>query len=216
MTKPMLIIGNKNYSSWSLRGWLALTMAGIEFEEKLIPLFEEDHAEKMAETPAGKVPVLLDGDQVIWESLAICEYVAEMKPEANMWPSDPAQRSHARSISAEMASSFFGLRGEFPMNCRKNIGGITPSPDAQKDITRIQEIWRDCRERYGDRGPFLFGPFTAADAMYAPVVLRFETYGILVDKTCRDYMKALLNLSAIRQWKTAGAAEPWIIEEDEV
>ncbi len=216
MSEPTLIIGNKNYSSWSLRGWLALTMAGIEFEEKLIPLFQDDHAERMAELPAGKVPVLIDGDLAVWESLAICEYVAETKPDAKMWPVDPARRSHARSVSAEMAASFFGLRGEFPMNCRKRIGGVTPSDAAQKDIARVQEIWSDCREKYADDGPYLFGPFSNADIMFAPVVLRFETYGILVNKACRDYMKSIIALPAIRQWKAAGAEEPWVIADDEV
>ena len=129
---------------------------------------------------------------------------------------DPARRSHARSVSAEMAASFFGLRGEFPMNCRKRIGGVTPSDAAQKDIARVQEIWSDCREKYADDGPYLFGPFSNADIMFAPVVLRFETYGILVNKACRDYMKSIIALPAIRQWKAAGAEEPWVIADDEV
>ena len=226
MTKPLLIIGNKNYSSWSLRGWLALTMAGIDFDEKIIPLFESDHADTMArETTAGKVPVLIDGDATIWESLAIAEYAAELNPDAGLWPADAGLRAEARSISCEMISGFTGLRNQFHMNCRRRIEGITPSEAATADITRIQHIWRDCRNKYSDNeageageagGDFLFGAFSIADVMYAPVVFRFENYFIDVDPICRAYMTAILSLPAIQAWKAAAEAEPWVIEEEEL
>ncbi|NQV54216.1 MAG: glutathione S-transferase family protein [Rhodospirillales bacterium] len=216
MADLILTIGNKNYSSWSLRGWLATKASGLEFDEKLIRLFEDGHTETMgAETPAGKVPVLRHGNKIIWESLAIAEYVAELAPERNLWPADSGQRAHARSISAEMATGFFGLRGEFPMNIRRKVDERTPSAEAAKDIRRIQEIWTQCRAVAGN-GPYLFGDFTIADVMYAPVVFRFEGYGIEVDEISRAYMDAMLANEWVKEWVAEALKEPWTIDEDEV
>jgi len=217
MTKPLLIIGNKNYSSWSLRGWLALTMAGIDFDEKIIPLFEDNHAETMKrETPASKVPVLIHDGATIWESLSIAEYAAELAPDAGLWPKDAAARAEARSISCEMISGFTGLRNQFHMNCRRKIENITPSDAAAVDISRIQSIWRACREKYEDGGDFLFGRFSIADVMYAPVVFRFENYFLDVDPMARKYMDAMLDLDAVKAWQAAAKAETWVIEEEEL
>jgi len=212
-----LIIGNKAYSSWSLRGWLALKAAGLDFEVEVVPLFEEGHAEIMkAKTPAGKVPVLLHGEAVIWESLAIAEYVNELRPDAKLWPENPTARAYARSISSEMATGFPAVRSEFPMNVRRMIPGIQPSADAQAEIERIQAIWNECRTNYGLGGPFLFGEFSIADIMYAPVALRFETYGIRGDVVAETYKTVITGLKWIKSWKEAARAETWVIEEEEL
>jgi len=216
MADLILKIGNKNYSSWSLRGWLAAKAAGLEFEEQLIRLFEDGHAETMdAETPAGKVPVLIHGDRVIWEFLAIAEYLAELAPERNMWPADAGQRARARAVSTEMATGFFGLRNQFPMNIRRRVEGLAPTPETMRDIARIQDIWRDCLSE-AKGGPYLFGPFSIADVMYAPVVFRFQGYGIEADQTARQYMDAMLANEWIQEWTAAALQEPWIVDEDEV
>lgn len=216
MTDLILKIGNKNYSTWSLRGWLAAKASGLEFEEQLIRLFEDGHAETMdAETPAGKVPVLHHGGRVIWESLAIAEYLAELAPEQNMWSADAGARARARAVSTEMATGFFGLRNQFPMNIRRRVEGLTPSPESEKDIARIQAIWRDCRER-AEGGPYLFGAFTIADVMYAPMVFRFQGYGIETGAVGRQYMDAMLANEWIAEWVAAALIEPWIVDEDEV
>lgn len=214
MTDATLIIGNKNYSSWSLRGWLAVKMSGLDFKEKVIPLFEADHDETMArETPAGKVPVLLhDGNQV-WESLAIAEYVAELNPAAKMWPEDAAMRAKARAISCEMLSGFTGLRSQYHMNCRSSFPDIAPTQATLTDIARIKAIWTDCLAKSG--GPFLFGNFSIADIMYAPVVSRFKTYDVKVDDTLGSYRDAILALPDMQDWTAAAEAEEWVIEEEE-
>jgi glutathione S-transferase len=172
-----LVIGNKNYSSWSMRPWLALRANNIEFEEVFIPLYTGAPGKQriLDVTRSGKVPVLIDGDITVWDSLAIIEYVAEKFPEKRLWPLEQAQRAHARSISAEMHSSFAGLRNECGMNLHRPIRAIELSAVGRADVDRIQEIWTECRERYGKSGPFLFGAFGAADAMFAPVVHRFRT-----------------------------------------
>jgi len=214
MANATLIIGNKNYSSWSLRGWLAVKASGLAFEEKLIPLFEDGHSETMAqETPASKVPVLLHDGNAVWESLAIAEYLAELNPAAQMWPGDQALRAKARSISAEMLSSFTGLRSQYHMNCRRVIQGITPTQACQKDINRIQEIWTECLADSG--GPFLFGDFSIADIMHAPVVSRFKTYEVPVDNLLQSYIDAVLSLPDMKAWYAAAKAETWVIEEEE-
>ncbi len=214
MSKAILIIGNKNYSSWSLRGWLAVKTAGLEFEEKLIPLFEDNHAETMAtETPASKVPVLLHDGNIIWESLAIAEYVAELNPSAKMWPADAAKRAKARAISCEMLSGFTGLRSQYHMNCRRVIPEIAPTEATSNDITRIQEIWAECLSETS--GPFLFGAFSIADIMYAPVVSRFKTYEVPVNETIQAYINEILTLPHMQEWTNAAKAEPWRIEEEE-
>jgi glutathione S-transferase len=214
MTDTTLIIGNKNYSSWSLRGWLAVKTSGLTFEEKIVPLFEDNHAETMArETPASKVPVLIHNGYTIWESLAIAEYVAELKPEAKMWPDDAGSRAEARSIACEMLSGFTGLRSQYHMNCRKIISNTEPTDACKADIARIQKIWQDCLTKHG--GPFLFGEFSIADIMYAPVVSRFKTYQVQADETIQAYMDAILGLSAMQEWYAAAEVETWVIEEEE-
>jgi glutathione S-transferase len=207
-----LVIGNKNYSSWSFRPWIGLKAAGIPFDERVIPLYGEGaKAEILKHSPAGKVPILIDGDIRVWESLAILEYIAEKFPDANLWPSDPAARAHARAISTEMHAGFAPLRSECGMNFWRPPGKRTLSSDAQANIARVQEIWSEARERYGAGGPFLFGTFTAADAMYAPVVSRFETYAIDVRPTVKAYMQAMIALPAWQEWRDAALREPWMI-----
>ena len=210
-----LVIGNKNYSSWSMRPWVALKAGNIAFEEVLIPLYtgEADKKRLLAFTPSGKVPVLIDGDVTIWDSLAIIEYAAERFPQARLWPEDRTQRAQARSISAEMHSGFAALRNECGMNLHRPVGAVALSAAAQADIVRIQQIWTGCRERHGRQGPFLFGAFSAADAMYAPVVHRFRTFAIEVSPELRDYMEAMLSFSAVEEWTHAGLAETLIIEK---
>ena len=213
-----LVIGNKNYSSWSMRPWLALRASEIAFEEVLVPLYTDDKADKeriLSFTPAGKVPALVDGDVTVWDSLSIIEYLAERFPEARLWPQDRAHRAHARSISAEMHSGFMALRNECGMNLHRPVRAITLSADAQANVARIQQIWNECRERYGKLGPFLFGEFGAADAMFAPVVHRFRTYAIEVAPDAQDYMNTMMSLPAFREWTAAGLAETIVIDRFE-
>jgi glutathione S-transferase len=212
-----LVIGNKNYSSWSMRPWLALRACNIAFEEVFIPLYtgEADKKRILAFTHSGKVPALVDGDITVWDSLAIIEYLAERFPEAHLWPEDRASRAHARSISAEMHSGFAALRNECGMNLHRPPGAITLSENARADIARIQQIWIECRERYEKSGPFLFGDFSGADAMFAPVVHRFRTYAIEIAPKARDYMDAIMALPAFQEWTRAGLAETIVIERFE-
>jgi glutathione S-transferase len=209
-----LVIGNKNYSSWSMRPWLALRANHIAFEEVFIPLYtgEADKKRILSFTHSGKVPALIDGDVTIWDSLAIIEYLAEKFPEALIWPEDRARRAHARSISAEMHSGFMALRNECGMNLHRPVGAIELSADARANIARIEQIWIECRERYGKSGPFLFGAFGGADAMFAPVVHRFRTYAIEVGPGARDYMNTMMALPAFQEWTQAGLAETLLIE----
>jgi Glutathione S-transferase len=212
-----LVIGNKNYSSWSMRPWLALRANDIAFEEIFIPLYTGDADKKriLSFTHSGKVPALIDGDVTIWDSLAIIEYVAERFPQAGLWPEDRARRAHARSISAEMHSGFPALRNECGMNLHRPIGAIALSADARANIARVQQIWIECRERYGKLGPFLFGAFGAADAMFAPVVHRFRTYAIAVESEAQAYMETMMALPAFQEWTSAGLAETLVIEKFE-
>lgn len=212
-----LVIGNKNYSSWSMRPWLALKAGNIAFEEVLIPLYtgDADKQRILGVTPSGKVPALVDGDVTVWDSLAIIEYAAERFPQARLWPDDRAARAHARSISAEMHSGFVALRNECGMNLHRPVGAKKLSDNARADVARIQQLWSGCRERYAKSGPYLFGAFSAADAMYAPVVHRFRTYAIDVTPVVRDYMDAMTALPAFRQWTSAGLAETLVIERFE-
>jgi glutathione S-transferase len=213
-----LVIGNKNYSSWSMRPWLALKACNIAFDEVSIPLYtgDTDKQRILKFTPSGKVPALVDGDVTIWDSLAIIEYIAERFPETRLWPQDAALRGHARSVSAEMHSGFVALRNECGMNLHRPVGAKALSADARADIARIQESWSECRKRYGERGPYLFGAFSGADAMYAPVVHRFRTYAIDVTSDVRDYMENMMALPAFREWTRAGLAETLVIEKFEV
>ena len=212
-----LVIGNKNYSSWSMRPWLALRASNIPFEEIFIPLYtgQADKDRLLSFSRSGKVPALIDDDLTIWDSLAIIEYLAERFPEAKLWPQDRAARAHARSISAEMHSGFMPLRNECGMNLHRPIRSVALSEDARANIARIEEIWSGCRERYGKQGPFLFGAFTGADAMYAPVVHRFRTYDIKVAPVVQAYMETMMALPAFKEWTEAGLAETLIIEKFE-
>ena len=210
-----LVIGNKNYSSWSMRPWLALRASNIPFEEVFIPLYTgaADKQRILDVSRAGKVPVLIDGDVTIWDSLSIIEYIAERFPEKRLWPEHPAHRAHARSISAEMHSGFAALRNECGMNLHRPIGAIELSADARANVARVQEIWAECLKRY--RGPFLFGAFGAVDAMFAPVVHRFRTYAIEVAKETQAYMDTMMALPAFAQWTRDGLAETILIEKFE-
>jgi len=202
-----LVIGNKNYSSWSLRPWIALKVLGIPFDEERIPLYRPGSKERiLGYSPAGKVPILRDGDTVVWDSLAILEYLAEKYPK--LWPSDRAERAKARSVAAEMHSGFAKLREHMSMNTRKRYPGKGRTPESMADVARIDDIWSQAR------GPFLFGAFTAADAMYAPVVLRFRTYEVGVRN--KGYMDAMLALPAMREWIEAAEREPESIPEQDL
>jgi glutathione S-transferase len=213
-----LAIGNKNYSSWSMRPWLALKACNITFDEVSIPLYTGDADKRhiLKFSRSGKVPVLVDGGVTIWDSLAIIEYIAERFPAAQLWPQDAACRAHARSVSAEMHSGFAALRNECGMNLHRPVSAKPLSADARADIARIQESWTECRQRYGKLGPYLFGAFGAADAMYAPVVHRFRTYAIEATPAVRDYMETMMALPAFREWTRAGLAETLVIEKFEV
>jgi len=213
-----LIIANKNYSSWSLRPWLAMKVAGIAFDETLISLDAPDFKSRLAALGgvAGKVPVLLDGDTCVWESLAILEYLAEKFPRSALWPDDPAARAHARAIASEIHAGFEPLRRQLPMNIRRPVRRRVLEPDAVADVARIDAIWSECRSRFGVRGDFLFGAFGAADAMYAPVVWRFQTYAVEVSDAARAYMHAIMALPASREWREDARRETWILPDDEI
>jgi glutathione S-transferase len=210
-----LVIGNKNYSSWSMRPWLALRANGIAFEEIFVPLYTDNKADKerlLSFSGAGKVPTLVDGDVTVWDSLSIIEYLAEKFPQSRLWPEDRAARAHARSISAEMHSGFMALRSECGMNLHRPIGSVAMSDDAQANVARIQAIWAECHQRYGKQGPFLFGAFSGADAMFAPVVHRFRSYAIAVQGDARRYVDAMNSLPAFQEWTRDGLAETLVIE----
>jgi glutathione S-transferase len=211
-----LIIGNKNYSSWSLRPWIAMKTAGIPFEEQVISLNDPQFKRTVtAISPAGKVPALAHGAVHVWESLAILEYLAEKYPDAKLWPDEPGARARARAISAEMHAGFVPLRRECPMNFWRPVKKRELSPEAVANVTRIDAIWTECRSRFGVGGQFLFGAFGAADAMYAPVVARFATYAVEVGPSARAYMKAMMGLAAWQEWKAEAVKEPWVLPEDE-
>jgi len=211
-----LVIGNKNYSSWSLRAWFLLKEAGVEFEEHRIPLDTETTAGEIARfSPAGRVPVLVLGDEVVWDSLAIAETVAERWPDLQLWPADATARARARAVSAEMHSGFTALREAMPMNCRAMGRRVELSDEVAADIDRIFAIWADCRHRYGKQGEWLFGRFSIADAMFAPVVLRFRTYGINLSASAAVYPRRLLESAAIQEWLLESESEIEVIAEDE-
>jgi glutathione S-transferase len=212
-----LIIGNKNYSSWSFRPWLAMKVAGIAFDEQVISLDAEDFKALVTKVSGtGKVPALADGGVHVWESLAILEYLAETFPQVHLWPADPQARAQARAIAAEMHAGFVPLRRELPMNMWRPVKPRQLTPEAAANVARIDAMWTDCRNRFGAGGPFLFGAFGAADAMYAPVVSRFHTYGVTVGPVSRAYMDAVMALPAFAEWRAAALREPWILAEDEV
>ena len=213
MAELTLYIGNKNYSSWSLRPWLVLKQAGIAFDEVVIPLYGPQSKQAVLEfSPSGKVPALKRGGLLVWDSLSICEYLAEAYPKASLWPQDPAARAAARSASAEMHSGFQAMRAQLPMNLRAHAPGRARSSETAADIGRVAALWRDCRSRFGQgKGDFLFGSFTIADAMYAPVASRFRTYGVALPSDAQAYCEALLALPAMREWADAARAEPWVV-----
>jgi glutathione S-transferase len=203
--------GNKNYSSWSMRGWLALKLAGADFEELGFHLGQDGVREKIRQhSPTGRVPALRHGDLVIWDSMAIGEYLAERFPEAHVWPEDAADRALARSVSAEMHSGFPALRSNMPFNVRRSSPGKGRASGVQEDIDRITGIWRTCRERYTHAGPFLFGRWCLADAMYAPVVSRFRTYVVETDAISRAYCAATWEQQHVREWCAGAEAETWV------
>lgn len=213
MNPLTLVIGNKNYSSWSLRPWLVLRQAGIPFEEVRIPLYRPESADLLtAWSPSGKVPTLHDGDIPVWDSLAICETLNERFPEHNLWPADTAARAVARSVSAEMHAGFGALREHMSMNIRGRYPDKGRTPECLADIERIVAIWTDCRARFGGGGDFLFGRFCIADAMFAPVALRFQTYGVALAGAARDYADAMLALPALQAWVADAEAEAERIE----
>jgi glutathione S-transferase len=217
MAKPTLIIGNQNYSSWSLRPYMALKQAGIPFDTKLIRFGEPGFGNAVRKiSGAGQVPILLHNDLVIWDSLAILEYIADRWPAKNLWPKSKAARAMARSMCAEFHSGFRAFRSACPMNIRRPAKTIAISDAALKDVARIEKIWGAARKAHGKGGPFLFGKFTNADAMYAPVASRFETFDIKVARDTKAYIAVLLGTKAFLAWQTGALKEPWIVAEDEV
>ncbi len=217
MTKPLLIIGNRNYSSWSLRPYMALKQAEIPFDEKLVRFGEPQFSKAVKRySKAGLVPVLIHKNRTIWDSLAILEYVAETWPQKSLWPKKAAARAFARSMCAEMHSGYRALRKACPMNIRRPPKPVPMNDAIVKDIARIQSLWADARKNYGKGGPFLFGKFSNADAMFAPVASRFRTFDIPLSITSKSYVEAVLSTQAYESWKTEALKEKWIVSEDEV
>ena len=217
MTEFTIVLGNKAYSSWSLRGWLMLKQTGVAFSEVVIPLNRpQTKAEILAHSPSGRVPALKAGELTIWDSLAIAEYLDERFPGAGLWPQDPEARAVARAVTAEMHAGFATLRARLPMDLKREPApereSAPPDPELAAEIGRIVAIWTDCRARFGGRGDFLFGAFTAADAIYAPVAARFQTYGVALPELAAAYRDAVMAWPALGEWIAAAREEPWIIE----
>jgi glutathione S-transferase len=211
-----LLIGNKNYSSWSLRPWLVLEHAGIPFEEEVISFNADDFKARVTRySPVGKVPVLVDGDLAIWDSLAIVEYLAETFPDKALWPADRGARARARSICAEMHSSFQHMRSTLTMNLSVRFPHVLLTVGAQRDVARIIDMWADCRSRFGAEGPFLFGRFSIADAFFAPVTRRFITYDVKLPEVAARYVATIDALPAMQEWVAAARAENDFVPEDE-
>lgn len=211
-----LVIGNRNYSSWSLRGWLACRMAGIDFHEKQILLDEDETAAEIAAvSPNRRVPTLIHGAVTVWDTLAIAEYLNELKPDAAMWPEIPAARAMARSLAAEMHSSFMGLRDRCPMDMRGEIDPITPPAEVTADLARLEEAWAGARETFGAAGPYLFGRWTLADAFFAPVASRCKTYGLPLSREAAAYRDAVLAHPHVAEWTEAALKEPWHIPHED-
>jgi glutathione S-transferase len=209
-SSPMtLVIGSKNFSSWSMRPWLALKQCEVPFDEVVVPLYHPDTDERIRpHSPSGFVPVLKDGPLTVWDSMAICEYIAERFPEAGLWPSEVEARAVARSVSAEMHSGFAEMRRCLNMNCKAVFPGFKVPDEAARDVARVKAIWGNCRRRYGSGGDFLFGAFSIADAMYAPVVSRFQTYDVKLEGAAADYAAAVRGLADLREWVAAAQLEP--------
>jgi glutathione S-transferase len=214
-----LIIGNKNYSSWSLRGWLACKQSGLHFEEITVPLYGEDWDEQRRQDDlapsSGKVPVLWDGEAVVWDSLAIIEYLADKVGRDRFWPKEDDARAMARSLAAEMHSSYLPLRRQCPMNIRLRVEDYEIDDDARANVVRILTLWAEARARFGRGGPYLFGAFSAADIVYAPIVSRFITYGIGVPGFAVAYMQAVWEHEWLQAWIDAAEGEEWVIEQFE-
>jgi len=207
-----LVLGNKNYSSWSLRPWLVMKHLNLGFDEILIPLFRDGFKEKLLEYSAsGKVPVLKDEGLEIWDSLAICEYLNEKHPEGNLWPKEIYAKAVARAVSCEMHSGFFTIRNDMSMDMRNIVEGFIPSPICQSEIDHVIKIWTSCRERFGGDGAFLFGSFSIADAMFAPIVSRFTTFQIPLKGVAQEYAQTILNMDAMKEWTEAAKKEEWVI-----
>ncbi|MGE0340253.1 MAG: glutathione S-transferase family protein [Xanthobacteraceae bacterium] len=207
-----LILGNKNYSSWSMRPWLALAEHEVPFEEEVINIYDPvSKAKILSYSPAGKMPILIDGENTIWDSLAILETLADKFPQLDLWPKDPAARGLARSVSAEMHSGFVPLRKAMPMNLKRAPAEPKAgfAADVKADIRRICDIFTEARTRFGTRGDFLFGAFSAADCMFAPVATRLRTYAVKLDTPCADYVEAIHNLGSFKRWKAAALQETW-------
>ncbi len=213
---PTLVIANKTYSSWSLRPWLLMKQLGVAFDEITIPLDLPDTKEKVLKhSPAGKVPILIDGDVTVWESISIMEYVGEAYG-APIWPEDRKARAMARSVMAEMHAGFSALRSACPMNLGKRYAQRDRGEAVARDVARFSDIVRDARGHFGAGGPFLFGAFSAADAMYAPLATRLDTYSVPLDAPARSYVDAILALPAFQEWRSAAMKEAWIVDADEV
>ncbi len=211
----LLVVANRNYSSWSLRPWLALKHTGAPFEEIVVPLYQPNTAEEIRRhSPSGKLPILRDGETLVWDSLAICEYLAERFPEARLWPTDPVARAHARSISSEMHSGFPSVRQNLGMNLRAHKRREL-NPETEQEVARIVALWSEARTRFGGGGPYLYGHFTIADAMYAPVVTRFVTYGVELTGTAAEYSRTLMALPSLQSWIDLARKEPWTIPQYE-
>jgi glutathione S-transferase len=212
-----LVIGNKNYSSWSMRPWLVLAHHNIPFEEIVINLYADDKKQRILEfSPTGKVPVLKDGKQTIWETLAILEYFADKFPDLHLWPKDAQARAHARAVSNEMHAGFQALRQATPMNLKRVPRPIPLSDEVKADVARVEAIWNDCRMRYGKSGHFLFGDFSVADCMYAPVATRLRTYDVPVDLVASAYVDTIYGLPAFQRWQEAALKEVWTSHYDSV
>jgi len=209
MSGPTLVIGSKNYSSWSLRPWLLLRQFDVPFAEVKLPLDTPEFYARIGDyTPSGRVPVLLDGDVHVWDSLAIAEYANERFLDGRGWPRASAARAQARAVSAEMHSGFSALRTALPMNCRKRVRNHMLNPDAARDVARVKTIWREANQTFGGGGPFLYGEFGIADAMYAPVVLRFVSYDVALEPFEQAYVDTILGLAPLREWLRETETEP--------
>ena len=212
MPEITLVVGNKAYSSWSLRAWLALVRTGAPFHEIVVPLDRPETAAALAaHSPSGLVPVLKTDDLVLWESLAILEYLADRFPDAKLWPEDGKARAYARCVAAEMHAGFTALRQGMPMDLKQRYPDVGRTPAVLADIDRIVSLWRDCRRRYGGNGAFLFGGFTNADAMFAPVATRLVTYEVPLPADAQEYVDAIMGLPEMMTWAAAAKAEPWVI-----
>ena len=212
-----LVIGNKAYSSWSLRPWLVLKQLGVPFTETRVPLYVHGYKEELLKhAPSGKVPILKHGAVTVWDSLAICEYLAERFPEAELWPTSVESRALARSVSAEMHAGFGAIRNAMPYNCRAKGRRVPINAEVQTEIDRMQALWRDCRAQYGKGGPWLFGKFSIADAMYIPMAGRFATYSVTLDAVAESYVDAALDHPAMREWTAAAMRETEVMISNEV